>query len=713
MWRVLRVVPVVLLLVLSGMGVVLPAAAQGQVYTDTMDSEATGLLTTGSSNPAITNSYQNGQYLIQISEPSYSGQTLRFPDVPEMSDVRVGVDVALGGDPNGKYVFTGCRMGLDSGGYWFTVMPATGRVVLYRFDPGELVLLQELTTSLVNPGNANNTIGIECVGSTVTGILNGQNVLTTTDATYATGASFIGVGATGDQVDGVTAGFDNLTVADLGTAPVQPTVAAPTVAAPTVAAPTVAAPTLAAPTVAAPTVAAPTVATGQGAPIRDPNVDPDATLSDAFTISMAVPPTAGPFEAVADVDINFVRTLPAGVQVADFYAELHFVAPTVPAGTYYLVGFCFWHDPAGNCYDVFLSDDGTGNVQWGYGFDGADGNYQSLASGDMPAGSVDPTPGAVNFLSLTVYQGVAILSGETFSVGAVIPLEGAPVAGEVKAEVGYIQISTAAPTTVPTLSISISDFAVWDLSSGQVPGDLGSTVETPAAPVATATTASLPTVAPPPSPTVASIPTLAPTVASAPTTAAAPGGAPILPPMQMTNAMDGTFDIVRTGSIANQPLVAGGAGVLAQTTAGYTYNSSGTSAGDLYALVSFTNPTDMATPVDVGIGFRASAGSETGVRFVVMSTGGWYLMEPSGTVISSGQATNFDPAPGAINTVEVIAQGNFCMIALNGTVVTQAELPSGALGPGDVYIGTGFFQGDSVEGRQVPWSNFWIYPLSL
>lgn len=96
MRRTLRIVSVVLLIVLSGLYLPQHAGAQGQVYTDTMDSAATGLLSTTSSTPGITYSYQNGQFLIQASEPSFQGELLSFFDLPEMSDVRVTVDVALG-----------------------------------------------------------------------------------------------------------------------------------------------------------------------------------------------------------------------------------------------------------------------------------------------------------------------------------------------------------------------------------------------------------------------------------------------------------------------------------------------------------------------------------------------------------------------------------------------------------------------------------------
>lgn len=720
MHRVLRIVPVVLLLVLSGLSLPQVAGAQGQVYTDTMDSAATGLLSTQSSSAGITYSYQNGQFLIQASEPSFKGELVSYIGVPDMSDVRITVDVALGGDPNNKYVLVGCRANDTSDGYSVGVAPASGQAIIFRSDPGDDVALQQITdTSLINAGNANNQIGIDCTGNVITALINGQSVLSITDSTYASGTSFIGTGASGDQADGLTVGFDNLTVTDLGGSttlaptaiPAAPTVAAPTIAAPTMAAPPLLAPTLAAPTLAAPTAAAaaPTVATtGSVTQMRDPNVDPDGALEDAFTVSLVAEPVVTDLGGAADVTINNVRTLPAGVQLADFYAELHFVTPQVPAGTYSLVGFCFWVDPAGSCYDIYVQNDGSGAATWGYGLDSTVAGYSTIQTGELVAGTIDPTVGADNFLSITVYNGVAILSGNTYTAAAVIPLEGTPIAGDVKAEVGFIQNASAPPSTVTTLTVNLSRFGVWDLSSGQVPAIEPVTAETPAA-LPSPTTESLPTFAP--QPTLPAAPTLAPTVAALPTTASTTSVAPNLPPMQASDMQSVIFDRARSAAIANQPLIVGESGVFFQEANAYSYSASGISAGDFYALATFTNPTDVATPFDVGIGFRAAAGTDSGLRLVIMSTGAWYLIVPGGAAIDSGTLTNFDAAPGATNTIEMLAQGGSGMIAVNGMVIKQVDLSS-ASAAGDVYIGTGFFQGDTVAGREVPYAEFWVFPLT-
>jgi hypothetical protein len=151
--------------------------------------------------------------------------------------------------------------------------------------------------------------------------------------------------------------------------------------------------------------------------------------------------------------------------------------------------------------------------------------------------------------------------------------------------------------------------------------------------------------------------------------------------------------------------------VLTQEDNVYSFVAGGMSVADFYALVTFTNPTNVSAPFDVGIGFRAAAGSDSGLRFAIMSTGAWYLLVPNGATVANGTATNFDATSGATNTIEVFAQGGVGMIAVNGVVLQQVDLSSAAA-PGDVYIGAGFFRGDTVAGRQIAYAGFWVFPLT-
>jgi hypothetical protein len=456
--------------------------------------------------------------------------------------------------------------------------------------------------------------------------------------------------------------FDNLTVTDNGNLALGPeTPAAPL----------------------APTTADPTATTGaQQTPMRDPNVDPAGALADAFTVSLNLPPVVSGLGGDTSLALASISKLPAGVQLADFYAELRFTTPALPPNTSYVVGFCFWTDPAGNCYDIYLLDNGNGAATWAYGYDTNGGEYQSLQSGDLPAGSVDPTPGATNFLSLTVYQGIAILSGNTFDAAAVVPLQGTPIPGDVQAEVAFLDSGESG--VIEPLSISIADFAIWDLTSGMVPAVSDASA----------------------------VATEQPAVATLPATVPATSSGPVLPPLQGSSGIEALFDQTRTAVLNNPALVAGLSGNITQESDVYSYVPGGVGLGDFYAVVTFTNPVDGSSPFDVGIGFRADQGSDSGLRFVVASDGTWYMQLPGQEPYASGAAAGFIATPGATNTIEVLVQGATGTMAVNGVVLPQFDL-STITTRGDIYVGAGFFVGDSVAGRTIPYSNWWVFPTDI
>jgi hypothetical protein len=80
---------------------------------------------------------------------------------------------------------------------------------------------------------------------------------------------------------------------------------------------------------------------------------------------------------------------------------------------------------------------------------------------------MDPTPGAENTLSVVVYDGYAILSGNDFDVIAMIALPDDALAGTVKAQIGYVDWGL--PANTGPLSVTITEMDVWDLSSGMTP----------------------------------------------------------------------------------------------------------------------------------------------------------------------------------------------------------------------------------------------------
>jgi hypothetical protein len=445
--------------------------------------------------------------------------------------------------------------------------------------------------------------------------------------------------------------------------------------------------------------------------LTDPRVDPDGTLSDALVISLLGTPAAGPFQASDNLGASDFKFLTSGVTLSDFYASLNWVTPpATPAGSW-TVGFAFWVDAQGNYYDVFIQAK-NGAAKWGFGPQTASG-YNILQSGDLPAAAVDYTPGADNYIGLAVTQGMALLAGNDLNLGAQIDLAGATGTGDVQAEVGFLADDK---TTTATLPVSLSSFSVWDLSPAAVAAVFGAESTTPsteptqatgfptAIPAEPTQAPALPTQAPVEPTQAPALPTQAPvqpTQAGVAPTVASSTGDPILTQI---------FNQERTTAMAAAPAFTSASGVLTQQTTGFGYAPAGISATDFYVTATFVNPTDLSTRSDVGIGFR-DLNTDTEFRFVVRTDGAWALAIGTQSPVLQGTVTNYDATPGASNTLEVIARGSTGLIALNGVVIQQVDLSSN-LNAGDVYIATGLYASDTVEGRQVPYSNFSVYTLS-
>ena len=127
-------------------------------------------------------------------------------------------------------------------------------------------------------------------------------------------------------------------------------------------------------------------------------LDPVAFEAAVIDYAIETGPVAGPFVADVTLTNGALQILPAGVQVSDFHTEVRFVVPDAPPGSW-SIGFCFWVDPAGNCYDVYVRTDGT-TTEWVYSRTEASGAAEVLESG--PLAGLDLTPGASNFIGLSI-----------------------------------------------------------------------------------------------------------------------------------------------------------------------------------------------------------------------------------------------------------------------------------------------------------------------
>jgi hypothetical protein len=401
-----------LALVLSTLTGVSPVRAQDRVYTDAMDSAVTGLLSTETFDPSISFTYRNGQFVVDVQQPSYQGDIISTLSVPELANSRLSVDASISGDSANKYVIAGCRHTDAGEGYFFGYLPATGDLIIWRRDAtGDTNIAQSVDASLIAPAGATYQIGIECWTNNITGVVDGQPVLSAFDDTYAQGRPTVGVGANGRQTDGLSVAFDNLTVTD---------------------------------------------------------------------------------------------------------------------------------------------------------------------NGNLAFGSETPASASV-----------------------------------------------------------------------------------------------------PPS----------------------------------TDVLDVVLQRERTAALTQTPLVTGQAGALTQVAGTFSWIGVESGLTDFYATVTYTNPTDLSTPSDVGLGFRSNPSPDGGYRFVLTSAGEWYLQVGPGEPFAQGIASAYDPTPGASNTIEVIARGASGLIAVNGVALGQVDL-SAVPGAGDIYVGTAFYVGNELQDRLIPYEGLSVYPLA-
>ncbi len=424
---------VLLASVAGWVGVVSPTAAQSAAYNDLMDSEADGLLGTVSPDPSqVSFAYRDGVFVMQALDPAYEGEILASILTPVMAGTQVMVDVSVSGKLDGKYVIVGCRAGPGNGGYQAEINLDSGDVSLRRMHrefPTGIADTEEPVA--LNTGETMNQVGIECQDNRISAVVNGVAVLTVFDPEYTQGSSYIGVGSWLASTDGLTATFDNLTVADLGGAGFEES--APEID-------------------HAPIGAEATQAFGA------PPFDAEAAYVQSAITSVLAPATAGPTGGTVDLVPNSAANVPFGVELEELYADLTFVTPQMATSGLWLYGFCFWTDAAGNCTDFFIQSDGA-SVNWGLGSFPASGDYTLLESGAVPAGAIDLTPGAENVVALVVYQGSAILATNG-QVAASFHLTSQPVAGDV---IERVEFSSDDPNA-QSLTMSTHDVAVWDLS---------------------------------------------------------------------------------------------------------------------------------------------------------------------------------------------------------------------------------------------------------
>jgi hypothetical protein len=158
--------------------------------------------------------YTDGAYRIYVNKPQFDfwanpGRT----DLP--ADVRVEVDVTKTAGPDVNDIGVICRSTKTDASYnfYYFVISSDGFANISKIVDNESTILAEQTSEAlpaVKIGNASNHLRADCVGTMLTFYVNGQQVLSATDATH-TGGDVGLIAGTFDEV-GTDVLFDNFLV---------------------------------------------------------------------------------------------------------------------------------------------------------------------------------------------------------------------------------------------------------------------------------------------------------------------------------------------------------------------------------------------------------------------------------------------------------------------------------------------------------------------
>lgn len=180
---------------------------------DDFSDPAAGRLPQQSSEPSFSRvGYEGGEYVIAKVDPADPGAPIvTFSGYG--ADAAIAVDARLVGAVDGRYLELDCRRSA-AGRYGLVVEPGQGSVTLLRVDGDQLVVLASVDgSSIVHGGTATNRLELDCVGTTITGRVNGVPLVIAQDDRYADGALAMGTGVYGDRLPGIVeARFANLTI---------------------------------------------------------------------------------------------------------------------------------------------------------------------------------------------------------------------------------------------------------------------------------------------------------------------------------------------------------------------------------------------------------------------------------------------------------------------------------------------------------------------
>ena len=255
------------------------------------DNPGAGVLPEGSDDPDLRFDYDDEGYEIDAFAGDFAGD-LTVPVPGEFSNGTVAIDGALTGKnaPNGHYLFLACRV-RDETGYKLEIRPRAQVAAIWLLSPdGNQRIANVGLTG--DPSSGPFRIELSCEGDQLTGRIDGEEIISVTDATYDQGSFAFGAGVYQLSAGPVSADFDNLTVS----VPASDVSVTPDASPEPIGEPTEAA-------TAAPTEAVAGAATAEvteeatGEPTIAPTEEPTQEPTVAPTAQPTQEPTAEPTEA--------------------------------------------------------------------------------------------------------------------------------------------------------------------------------------------------------------------------------------------------------------------------------------------------------------------------------------------------------------------------------------------------------------------------------
>jgi hypothetical protein len=185
-----------------------------------------------------------------------------------------------------------------------------------------------------------------------------------------------------------------------------------------------------------------------------------------------------------------------------------------------------------------------------------------------------------------------------------------------------------------------------------------------------------------------------------------------LPSFGAGQSSDEFFQRLITGEVSGPILAGPFESPLEQQPGVLVVYKAGIDVSDFVVHAAFTNPVeDDGTQWDFGFQFRTS-GNDEDLRVFVVSDGTWNFSVGTNPPEVSSVATNFDPAPGAVNTLDMLVEGSRALFGINGQFEGELALPE-VPASGDVYASTGFFGDLTVPGRILGLTDFRVSALPV